>query len=347
MLVTADSTLRDQVLLLCAAAGVTADLAERLDDAQRRWRSASCVLVGPDAASEASVAGPRPSLPRRDDVVVISDRDDYTRWRDAVAVGAERVLVLPRDQDTVVGWLGDAVDGARSARTFAVVGARGGVGASTLAAALAIGAARRGPTCLVDADPHAGGLELVMGSEEVAGLRWSDVLLSEGRIVGSALRSALPHHRGVAVLSWSRGAGGVIPVPTMRAVVSAVRRVFEQVVLDAPRVLDPAAVEAVAAADRVLLVAGNDVRSVAAASVALPTLRRHAADVALVVRTSPAAAATPESLARALGLRLVGVVPSRRAVRRSVDEGFGPPRRGALAHCCDEILDDVVLAGAA
>ena len=140
-----------------------------------------------------------------------------------------------------MGWLADVAEGLASARTLAVVGARGGVGASTFAATLAVRAARRAPTFLLDADPSGGGVELVIGSEHVDGLRWPDVALTDGRITASTLRGALPEHRGVTVLSWSRGPVATVAAATMQSMVAAAARSFRHIVVDLPRTLDAAA----------------------------------------------------------------------------------------------------------
>jgi secretion/DNA translocation related CpaE-like protein len=294
--------------------------------------------VGADAAAGHDHETPPP---RRDDVAVITAGRENTPWRAAVRLGAERVLVLPDHQDELVGWMADAVEGTRRAHVIAVVAARGGAGASTLAVGLALAAARRGSVCLVDADPLSGGLELTLGSEDVAGLRWPEVVATEGRLGGATLRAALPHHRGVALLSWPRGSSGAIPPATMRAVMAAVDRAFDHVLVDLCRVPDAATVEALGSASQTLVVATDDVRSVAAASTVLTAVVHHGPDPAAVVRTTPTGAASPEAMAEALGLPLAAVVPTRRAVGRRIDAGFGPPRRGVLTRRCAEILDDV------
>jgi hypothetical protein len=58
-----------------------------------------------------------------------------------------------------------------------VVGGSGGVGASTFAAVLALGAARatRGPAVLIDLDPIGGGIDVLLGVQSIPGLRWSGV----------------------------------------------------------------------------------------------------------------------------------------------------------------------------
>lgn len=338
LLVTGDPDLRAEALRLCAAAGLTPEVLDTVEAARAGWRAAGSVLLGEDAA----VAAAGMALPRRDDVVVVTRHTETdTLWRAAVAVGAAEVLRLPLDQERLVGRLTDAVEGAGGADVIAVLGARGGAGASVVAASLALRAARRRRTCLIDTDPLSGGIELLLGSEDEEGLRWPDVAVTHGRIGAAAFRAALPQHRGVTVLSWSRGVAVPVEPATMRTVLAAAVRSFEVVVLDLPRQRDAASVEALAVTRHLLLVATSDVRATASAAAMLPALQAQGARVQLVVRTTGSASPSPEMMAASLGLRLAGVVPTRRSVARSVDNGFGPPRRGVVATRCDAILDSL------
>src|SRR5690606_31593583 len=133
------------------------------------WERASLVLVGDDRA-----VGLR-GVPRRPGVVLVGrDPDDHGVWERGVGLGAEAVLVLPADESRLVDRLADAVESVGGlARTVGVIGGRGGAGASTLACALALAAARRGErTMLIDGDPLGGGLEVLLGGERLDGLRW-------------------------------------------------------------------------------------------------------------------------------------------------------------------------------
>lgn len=342
LVLTGDAELRTDLLRLCAAAGVTPDLtqdggpdwSDGPGSVRRRWRSASCVLVGGDVATALAAEG----LPRREDVVLVSRQAETSLlWKAAVTLGAAKVVTLPEGQNWLVPWLSDMAEGGRAALVIGVVGARGGAGASTFASALAVRAARRRRACLIDTDPLGGGVELVLGSEDCEGLRWADVAVTHGHVGAAAFRAALPEHREVTVLSWGRGPASPVSAATMRTMLVAAGRSFDVVVIDLPRQPDVAAVEALTACDHLLVVATTDVRSVAAASVLPAVEAGH--DVRLVVRTGGAVGPVPESMAASLGITLAGVVPTRRSLARTIDIGLGPPRRGPLAARCDEILD--------
>src|SRR5665648_314116 len=98
-----------------------------------------------------------------------------------------------------------STDGGAMAREVTVVGAAGGVGASTLAALLARRRAADGArVALVDLDPGRGGIEVLLGIEAQAGARWSDLAQVRGTLAGGDLDGLLPRWHGVDVLSTDR-----------------------------------------------------------------------------------------------------------------------------------------------
>src|SRR2546421_294935 len=88
-----------------------------------------------------------------------------------------RPLIVTEDEPWLVDRIADAAEGiGEPALTIGVVGGRGGAGASTLACALAVTAARSGHrTMLIDGDPLGGGLDVLLGGERAGGLRWPDL----------------------------------------------------------------------------------------------------------------------------------------------------------------------------
>ncbi len=94
-----------------------------------------------------------------------------------------------------------------TARVTVVVGAVGGVGASTLAALLARRrAAAGGSALLVDLDLGRGGIDVLLGLERASGVRWPDLAGVRGTLALDDLDGLLPRWRGVDVLSAGRPA---------------------------------------------------------------------------------------------------------------------------------------------
>ncbi|MDQ1603125.1 MAG: hypothetical protein QOE01_970 [Actinomycetota bacterium] len=348
LLVTADPTLLDELLRLAAAAGVDPDVAADVAAARPHWSGAALVVLGADLAEAAARRG----LPRRPDVVLVGrDLDDADIWSCAVDAGAETVMLLPDAQSMLVNKLGESADRAVTASTtVGVVGGRGGAGASTLATALALTGARSGlQTMLVDGDPLGGGIDLLVGGEDTRGLRWPDLVSSEGRVNGRDLRDSLLDVGDLRVLSWDRGEALSIPAPAMRSVLAAAGRTSDLVVVDLPRRIDPAAEVALAAAALTLLVVPAELRAVAAAARVAAGLGRLTDEVRVVVRGPAPGGLTAALVADSLALLLAGWLRAEPGLEQALERGVPPSRggRGPLARLCRQVLDELVGPGAA
>lgn len=322
LIVTEDVELLDDLLRLCAAAGVRPEVGHGAPEGRGSWEAAPLVLVGDDAA------GRLRGVVRRQGVVLVGrDQDDSGVWKRAVEIGADHVLMLPDGEQWLMDRIADVVEGVgRPALTVGVVGGRGGAGASTLACALAVAAAQSGRrTLLVDADPLGGGLDVLLGAEAADGLRWPAFAHSRGRVGSTALEESLPRLHDLRLLSWDRGELAAVPPEAVRAVLAAGRRRGGAVVVDLPRRVDAGSVEALAQLDLGLLVVPPELRAVAAA-------RRVAGAVGMVLRDLRVVTAPPrgsgalaaDEVAGLLGLPLAGELPQ--------DAGaFGSGHKGAQA----------------
>jgi MinD-like ATPase involved in chromosome partitioning or flagellar assembly len=173
---------------------------------------------------------------------------------------------------------------------IAFVPTSGGVGSSTLAAAVAVRAAAAGRTVVaVDLDPLAGCLDVVFGLEQEPGWRWPELADVAGVVDGQGLADELPVSCGVPVLSGRRDArwdprsasgSGLASdtrsdstsdstsdgwLDTLPDVVAGLADAHDLTVLDLPR--DPAVLDAVALLiDALVVVVGTQVPQLAAAS---------------------------------------------------------------------------------
>ena len=191
LVMVSDVDVLDAVLRTAAAAGCEVVRALDPTEARRSWPAAPVVLLDASSARACADSG----LPRRAGVIVaVSGEPPPEAWKHAVAVGAEHVISLPEAEPWLVAALAQAVDGGGGdGAVLAVVGGRGGAGASVFAVATAVQAARSGDrVLLVDCDPLGGGLDLVLGAEDLGGLRWPGVGTGVGRVPASALHAALP-----------------------------------------------------------------------------------------------------------------------------------------------------------
>jgi len=340
LLVTRDEALLGDMLRLAAAAGVILDVAHDSAAALRGWGAAPVVLVGAD--SLAAVAGSQPVRRAQVHVIAAGPVPDEM-FRVALAVGAENVAELPAAESWIVELLTDIADGgARKALTLGVVGGSGGVGATTFAAALAMTAATESkPGVLIDVDPLGGGIDRVVGLDDLQGIHWNSLVQASGRLSARSLREALPQKGRLAVLTWSSGHRPTTEGVAVREVLNAAQRGNDTVVIDLPRYLDPVATDLVSRCDHIVLVTGLTVPAVAAASRVEARLRETARTMHLVTRgVGPLGA---QEVATALGVPLAATMGHQRRLDESVDLGLGPvhARRSPLARAARAVLDRV------
>lgn len=343
LLVTSEPGLLDDLLRLAATAGTELHVAADAGAARSSWGHAPLVVVGADATAGCM----RLRMPRRQGVVLVGmDLDDAGIWQRAVELGAEHVVFLPDAERWLTDRLADADEAeGREGALVAVLGGRGGAGATTLACALAVTATRSGRTALlVDGDPLGGGIDLVFGGERDTGMRWSDLGATRGRVPAAALADALPRMNGLSVLSFDRGDPTRVSEDAVRAVLSAGRRAHELVVVDLPRTVDEAARTVLVAATTVLLVVPQEVRAAAAAARAAAPLAMLCPDLRLVTRGPAPSGLTGEHVAGALRLPLLAELRPEPGLELALERGQPPARRGRspLSTMCEQLLDDLL-----
>ena len=240
---------------------------------------------------------------------------------------------------------------------IAVVGASGGVGASTLAAALARRLAERGEApVLVDADLTGGGLDVTVGAEHLAGLRWPDLTELRGGVDGPALLRALPLDRGVRLLSARRPRDpeGRPDEAARLAVHDALAR-LGPVVIDVPRA-DPSRDAILARCGHAVVVAGVHVRALADADALVGALLDDPGDpgaepfagpaLHLVTRGPAVRADLAETIEHHLGVAHRAHIADDDRIARAGQRGDWPGQRHApLTGAVDLILDLTAAGG--
>jgi secretion/DNA translocation related CpaE-like protein len=350
---TSDGELLDELLRLAAAGGTDVEVAADPPAARSRWAAAPLVLVGTDQAQ----ACLRARLPRRPRVV-LAGRGGHgdPGWDLAELIGAEHLAMLPAAEPWLVDRFSESSAGKGSTgdrgagRIFAVIGGRGGAGASVLAGGLAVTAARIGlRTLLVDADPLGGGLDLVLGWEQLEGLRWPALTQADGRVDAPALVRALPSRGDLVMLSWDRGDLLALPAEAMAATMDAGRRGRDIVVVDLPRQLDDAAVIALQASDQAFVVVPAELRATAAAARVVAATAPHCTDLSVIVRGPAPGRLKAREVARALDLPLAGTLRPEPGLCRGLERGEAPASsgRGPLAILCQRVIADLAGSGAA
>jgi secretion/DNA translocation related CpaE-like protein len=315
-----DSLLRDDADRVCAAAGLRAVHAREPSSA-KVWSGAAAVLVDVRAARRCASR----ALPRRGHVIlVVRGEPQAAEWEAAITVGAQRVISLPGQEDELMAELSVAAETTRQdtghGAVVAVIAGRGGAGASVFATALAREACASAEAILIDADPWGGGIDLVLGNETDAGLRWPDLMLQGGRLNYTALRDALPRHHGVCVLSGSR-AGGDIDAAALSAVIDAGSRGGATVVCDVARRSTEVSETALGSADLVAVLTSADVRSCAAAAVVARWVSTVNPNAGVVVRGPSPGGLRSSDVAEIVGLPLLAAMRPQPGVATTLERG--------------------------
>ena len=190
---------------------------------------------------------------------------------------------------------------------------------------------------LVDLDPWAGGIDLLVGAETArgcAGRTWRCEVAAE--LVGGARR--VPRHRGISLLSGSRR-GHELDAGAVQAVIDAGRRGGATVVCDLPRRMTNAVETALETADLVVLVSPCDVRACAATATIAPVLAAINPNVGLVVRGPSPGGLRADEVATIAGVPLLASMRPHPRLAEQLEHGglrFG--RRSALAAAARRVL---------
>ena len=265
------------------------------------------------------------------------------------------------------GAVGLLDDGWRMGNVIAFIPASGGVGSSTLAAAVAVRAAAAGRTVVaVDLDHLAGCLDVLFGLEQERGWRWRELTEVAGVVDGRGLADELPVSCGVPVLSGRSGASWASPgvcaagrggdatgevggmaagwLDTLPDVVAGLADAHALTVLDLPR--DPAVLDAVGLlVDAVVVVVGTQVPQLAAASAVVSGVRgllHHLRDVDrswddepllpiepwVVLRGQRVEADLEDLVMDELDVPLIATVRDDRRTVAEASEGLPPGARG-------------------
>lgn len=286
----------------------------------------------------------------RDGVPALAVRLGHGGRAPAAGVGPGIAVVdLPLDAEPLLRYL-SALASPPRARVVGVLGARGGAGASMLAAALGRAAAATGPcTALADLDAFGGGIERLLGIEHEPGPRWADLRSEPAGFPAQALGHALPRWHDVRVLSGDLRGGVRAGDPGVAGVMRALRSDHDLLILDLPRAGWGRTADGVwegvlesAGPDVLVVVAMCDVRSAAAAATVADGL--PGVDVRLVVRGPSPGGLHPEEIAEAAALPLAASMPYERGGEAAAERGEAPGdrRRGVVARAAARLVGDLV-----
>jgi len=290
-------------------------------DLGRAWADCDSLILGTDAVAAARPLIGAVNRPSRVVVARSGAEDDQGAEQGAWLPGIAAIS-LPQARAELSRWLegspASAVPGA-----VAVVGGRGGAGASTAAIALARAAARvSDQVALIDADPMGGGLDLALGMEAVPGARWPDLVDLRGADAGRWLLASLPAADGIALVSQDRRADQApVSAEATAAVLDAALTSAPAVVVDLPRHRCAQVSIVLARCSILVVVVPAELRACAAAAGLVASIAAGIDDVRLLVRGPSPVGLSAEDVAEAVGVPTFAEVRGESGVAAALDQG--------------------------
>ncbi len=236
---------------------------------------------------------------------------------EAMRAGVNEWVTEPLNASDLVSAIARVAGPARTApagELFAVVGAKGGVGATTLAVNIAtsLSSIGKGKTLLVDMHGAGGDAALFLGAEPAFSL--ADAIENTHRLDEAFLKGIVVATAAGPDLLAAPDRTTAVPIDPrkLRAVVDFALRCYRFVILDVPR-SDPAVDEALALASSITVVATQELAAIRSAGRTAAALRqRHGAErVRIVVnRYDRTAEIASEDLERAVGGHIRHKFPS-------------------------------------
>jgi len=264
------------------AAGADVTTAASLESLQLSGSEARMLVV--DVRDQSAVPGAVSSIRRSHPsmgIVLIASKPDAAMMLDAIRTGVNELLTEPVNVEDVRAALDrmasrSASQSTKSGKTYAFLGAKGGVGTTTVAVnvATALAHAKAGRVLLIDLHPAHGDAALFLGAEP----RFSiiDALENTHRMDAAFFKGLVEHTKAGVDLLASSDRLLVAPVDTqrVRALLEFVARTYDHVVVDAPR-SDSAMLDALETASIIVIVANQELSTVRGAARMATTLRQR------------------------------------------------------------------------
>jgi pilus assembly protein CpaE len=287
------------------------------------------------------------------DVLAVDTQESVSGLRTAIDAGVRGFYVWPAERDALAAAAArvhPSVDGTVGQGTVvAVIGSRGGAGATFIATHLAQAYARLGRSCvLVDMDPAFAEVAAVLGTpSDPAPRTVADLVPVVDELSPRLLDDVLwQHPRGFRVLLAPPERVGLVSAGHYRRAVDVLRSTCDVVVLHLPRALDEMTRAGIEIADRVGLVLTLDVLAFHGARRVLAAFADDER-IGFIVNRAHRAEIVPGDVLRVFGREPIGVLAEDRGALAAQDRGRLLPARGRtgravqrLARQMAEVTDD-------
>ncbi|MBI8999616.1 septum site determining protein [Corynebacterium sp. CCM 9185] len=280
LVVVVDPVLHPEAIHVATVTGRTVIDTVDPEEIARYAPRAHAVLADADGSAQFRTGTRHPRL------FLVAPDPGPVDWRAAMTCHAESAFLLPAQSPELLAAFGQGDVTPSGGRVLGVLGAVGGSGASTLAAAVARVLVDDTPI-LVDAVNGSGGLDLLLCLEDAPGARWPELAFDRGHVELTDLMKALPRTPdGVTVLSTTRSRirdPFVLETGRLMAVLDCIRAGAGTAIVDLPSG-HAGARWAVTLCDLVVLVVPAEVRAVAAAAALTAELAGHRTPCFTVLR---------------------------------------------------------------
>lgn len=253
--------------------------------------------------------------------ILVCSKLDPTLMLEAMRTGIRECVAEPLNPEELEAAVARvAAERVSDGQVFAFIGAKGGVGTTTTAVNVAMELSRVAPkqTLLMDLHMSNGDAGLFLGEEPRFSV--ADALDNAHRLDDAFFHSLVLRTKGQLDLlaSPDSAIAGPADAARIRSLVEFVSSRYRYTVLDVPR-SEPAALEALDPADRIVIVANQELATVRNASRMAASLRQRYGKervAVAVARYDPSAGIGHDDIERAVGMKVKHVFPSdyRRAV---------------------------------
>jgi pilus assembly protein CpaE len=271
----------DALLRACGATPAAAQMADLTALAQPSAKQPDLVVL--DLRAHAAVPPALAAFKRQHPatgVIIVAKTLDPDMILSAMRAGANECLPEPLTQgelDAAITRVVARQDGPAASQAFAIVGAKGGVGATSLAVNVATSLARvaSAGALLVDLHVARGEAALYLGVEP----RFTivDALDNIQKLDEAFFRSLIaraPSSRLELLASPDTGAPGRLDQQRVRTLLEFTSKIFEFTVVDVPRT-EPAALEALDATKSIVVVTTQELAAVRSAAAIVNRLRQR------------------------------------------------------------------------
>jgi secretion/DNA translocation related CpaE-like protein len=274
-------------------------------------------------------------------VIITTSEPGIQIWQKAAATKAKYVAFLPDAREWLLQNLTPTK--AKQSLVIGVLGASGGVGTSLLASCLAGQFAVSNQVVLVETNSCSGGLDVLWGIEEQSGSRWPELITSAGKILAADVIKSLPSVGQVSILS-SDSQNAELP-KNLTSQIQDLTNSTQVIVIDLPSCESSDFRKLLELCSEIIITVGSTIRSTNAVNQLLQKFP-ELTSAKIVIRTLPGTGLESLSIAKTLGLPLIGQIPTDHKITEYLEQGISPSQLPSSQYqkAISEIFENLEIA---